>query len=65
VLILHEAGMTCMTSSGLQANANYEVDGQASTGIFVGARGSGTVTVDIATHQETLSGQLILAPSAP
>ena len=60
VLILHEAGMTCMTSSGLQARATYRVDGQASTGIFAGARGTGDVTVDVTTHQETLSGTLIL-----
>ena len=64
VLILHEAGMTSMTASGLQATATYQVDGQASTGIFAGARGTGDVTVDVATHQETLSGKLILAPPA-
>ena len=64
VLILHEAGMTCMTSSGLRASATYRVDGQASTGIFAGARGAGNVTVNVATHQETLSGTLILAPPA-
>ncbi len=63
VLILHEAGMTCPTSSGLQASATYQVDGQASTGIFAGARGTGDVTVNITTHQETLSGTLILIPS--
>jgi hypothetical protein len=64
VLILHEAGMTCMTFSGLQASATYQVDGQASTGIFAGARGTGNVTVDVTTHQETLSGTLILTPPA-
>ena len=64
VLILHEAGMTCLTASGLQATATYQVDGRASTGIFAGARGTGDVTVDVATHRETLSGKLILAPSA-
>ena len=64
VLILHEAGMTCMTASGLQATATYQVDGRASTGIFAGARGTGHVTVDVATHQETLSGKLILAPAS-
>ena len=61
VLALHEAGMTCLTSSGPQANATYRVDGLASTGIFAGARGSGTVTVDVATGHEALSGTLILA----
>lgn len=64
VLILHEAGMTCPTASGLQASATYRVDGQASTAIFAGARGSGDVTVDVATGQETLSGTLILIPQA-
>ncbi len=64
MLILHEAGMTCMTSSGLQASATYHVDGQASTGIFAGARGTGNVIVDVVTHQETLSGTLILNPRA-
>jgi len=64
VLILHEAGMTCLTASGLQATATYQVDGRASTGIFAAARGTGDVTVDVATHQETLSGKLILAPAA-
>jgi hypothetical protein len=36
----------------------------ASTGIFDGARGTGHVSVDVATHQETLSGTLILIPQA-
>ena len=61
VLALHEAGMTCLTASGPQANATYRVDGLASTGIFAGAHGSGTVTVDVATGHEALSGTLILA----
>jgi len=62
VLVLQEAGMTCMTASGPQARATYQVDGQASTGIFAGARGTGDVTVDVTTGQETLSGTLILKP---
>ena len=61
VLALHEAGMTCITASGPQAHATYRVDGQASTGIFAGAHGSGTVTVDVTTGHEALSGTLILA----
>jgi hypothetical protein len=36
------------------------VDGQASTGIFAGARGTGNVTVDPATGHDTVSGTLIL-----
>jgi len=64
VLALHEAGMTCITASGPQAHATYRVDGRASTGIFAGARGTGTVTVDVTTGHETLSGTLILIPRA-
>ena len=61
VLALHEAGMTCLTASGPQAHATYQVDGRASTGIFAGAHGSGHVTVDVTTGHEALSGTLILA----
>jgi hypothetical protein len=64
VLVTHEMGMTCVTASGLQARGTYQVDGLASTGIFAGARGTGDVMVDVATHHETLSGKLILAPPA-
>jgi hypothetical protein len=62
VLELHEAAMLCVTASGPQVNGTYRVDGQASTGIFAGARGTGHVTVDVATGQDTLSGTLILKP---
>jgi hypothetical protein len=62
VLELHEAAMNCMTASGPQVTGTYRVDGQASTGIFAGARGTGHVTVDVATGQDTLSGTLILNP---
>ena len=62
VLELHEAAMNCTTASGPQVNGTYRVDGQASTGIFAGARGTGHVTVDVATGQDTLSGTLILIP---
>jgi hypothetical protein len=47
-----------MTASGPQIT--YRVDGRDSTGIFAGARGTGHVTVDVATGQHTLSGTLIL-----
>jgi hypothetical protein len=60
VLATHEAGMTCMTASGPQATGTYRVDGQASTGIFAGARGTGHVRVDVTTGHETISGTLIL-----
>jgi hypothetical protein len=45
-----------------QVTGTYRVDGQASTGIFAGARGTGHFTVDVATGQDTLSGTLILIP---
>jgi len=60
VLELHEAAMNCVTASGPQVTGTYRVDGQASTGIFAGARGTGHVTVDVTTGQDTLSGTLIL-----
>ena len=60
VLELHEAAMNCVTASGPQVTGTYRVDGQASTGIFAGARGTGHVTVDVATGHDTLSGTLIL-----
>ena len=64
VLVQHEAGMACITASGPQVSATYRVDGQASTGIFAGARGTGHVSVDVTTGHETLSGTLILTPRA-
>jgi hypothetical protein len=62
VLELSSAAMNCVTASGPQVTGTYRVDGQASTGIFAGARGTGHVTVDVATGQDTLSGTLILKP---
>jgi hypothetical protein len=62
-LALREAGIKCPTPSGLVFTGTYEVDGLSSTGVFAGARGSGDVTVDIATHTATLSGRLNLAGS--
>lgn len=62
-LALREAGIKCPTPSGLVFSGSYEVDGLSSTGAFAGARGSGDVTVDIATHTATLSGKLKLAGS--
>jgi hypothetical protein len=62
-LALREAGIKCPTPSGLVFNGSYEVDGLSSSGVFAGARGSGDVTVDIATHTATLSGKLKLAGS--
>ena len=62
VLELHETGALCVTASGPQVTGTYRVDGQASTGIFAGARGTGHFTVSAATGQDTLSGTLILKP---
>jgi hypothetical protein len=62
VLELHEAAMLCVTASGPHVTGTYRVDGQASTGIFAGGRGTGHVTVDVATGQDTLFGTLILKP---
>ena len=61
VLELSTTGMNCVTASGPQVTGTYRVDGQASTGIFAGARGAGHFTVSAATGQDTLSGTLILA----
>jgi hypothetical protein len=60
-LALREAGIKCPTPSGLVFTGTYQIDGLSSTGVFAGARGSGDVTVDIATHTATLSGDLKLA----
>jgi hypothetical protein len=62
-LALREAGIKCPTPSGPVFTGEYTVDGLSSTGVFAGARGTGDVTVDIATHTATLSGRLNLADS--
>jgi hypothetical protein len=62
LLELHETATLCVTASGPQVTGTYRVDGQASTGIFAGARGTGHLTVDVTTGQDTLSGTLILIP---
>ncbi len=62
LLELHETATLCPTASGPQVTGTYRVDGQASTGIFAGARGTGHITVDVTTGQDTLSGTLILIP---
>ncbi len=67
-LVLREGGIQCITASGPVFNGTYVVDGDASTGIFAGAEGSGTVTVHIAIPPRpgttTLSGRLKLAESS-
>jgi hypothetical protein len=59
-LALREAGIKCPTPSGLVFTGSYEIDGLSSSGVFAGASGDGSVTVDIATHTATLSGKLKL-----
>jgi hypothetical protein len=61
VLELFELSTACPTQAGTEITGTYEVDGLSSTGVFAGARGSGDVTVDLATHTATLSGRLHLA----
>ena len=61
VLILREHAYVCQTAAGPVATGTWRVDGDSSTGIFAGARGSGTDTVHIPTARSTLSGKLKLA----
>ncbi|MDQ3672593.1 MAG: hypothetical protein M3364_09210 [Actinomycetota bacterium] len=63
VLLLRELGIACPTASGPVITGTYEIDGLSSTGIFAGARGSGDLTVALATSTATLSGKLKLADS--
>ena len=67
-LVLREAGIQCITPSGNIVTGTFVVDGAASTGIFAGAEGSGTVTVHVAIPPQlgstTLSGRLKLAESS-
>ena len=63
VLETHEVAKLCMTASGPRITGTYRVDGQASTGIFAGARGTGNVAVDPTTGHDTMSGTLILRSS--
>ena len=61
VLILRNRAYVCQTAAGPVATGTWHVDGDASTGIFAGARGSGTESVHIPTATSTLSGKLKLA----
>lgn len=63
VLVLRELAYVCQTGSGPVASGTWAVDGASSTDIFAGARGSGEITVAIATSTATLSGKLNLAAS--
>jgi hypothetical protein len=61
VLVLRGLAIRCPTESGPDITGTYEVDGLSSTGIFAGARGTGTDTVNTVTHTSTISGKLKLA----
>jgi hypothetical protein len=61
VLVLKTLAHRCPTASGLVAIGQFEVDGVSSTGVFAGAWGSGTDTVQIGTTvTTTISGKLHL-----
>jgi hypothetical protein len=60
-LVLVETAYVCQTPSGPQASGTWTVDGDASTGVFAGARGNGEVTVHIPTRTATHTGKLKLA----
>ena len=65
VLVLRNKAFVCQTAAGPAATGTWQVDGASSTGIFAGARGSGTESVHIPTAQSSLSGKLKLAGGAP
>ena len=58
VLVLVETAYVCQTPSGPKASGTWTVDGDASTGAFAGARGSGEVSVEIPTRTATHTGKL-------
>ncbi len=63
VLALRASGIKCPTADGFRITARYLIDGAASTGVFAGARGSGTDTVELVPGrpgQVTISGKLKL-----
>ena len=60
-LVLKTLAHRCPTASGLVAIGQFEVDGVSSTGVFAGAWGSGSDTVQIgAIVTTTISGKLYL-----
>ncbi len=65
VLVLKSLAHRCPAEFGIHVIGQYEVDGDASTGIFAGARGRGADTVETgpppATPVVTISGKLHLA----
>ena len=66
VLVLKSLAHRCPAEFGIRVIGRYEVDGDASTGIFAGARGRGADTLEVpgpppATPVVTISGKLHLA----
>jgi hypothetical protein len=61
VLVIRELAYVCPTPSGLVGTSTWTVDGPSSTGVFAGARGEGTETIDLTAHTSTLTGKLLLA----
>ena len=61
VLIVRGTAYVCQTAAGPVVTGRWHVDGQSSTGVFAGARGSGDETVQILTATSSLSGKLKLA----
>jgi len=61
-LVLKTSAHRCPTVSGLIAYGEFEVDGASSTGVFEGAWGGGSDTVNIAMplNNVTISGKLHL-----
>lgn len=60
VLVLRVLAYVCQTSAGPQVTGTWTVDGDSSTGVFAGARGSGDEFVDIPNQAATLTGHLKL-----
>jgi hypothetical protein len=65
VLVLKSLAHRCPGPFGINVSGRYEVDGDASTGIFAGASGRGTDTVESRPPPDaplvTISGKLKLA----
>jgi hypothetical protein len=60
VLVIRELSYVCQTDSGPIGTGSWEVDGPSSSGIFAGARGSGTDRIDISSRTSALLGSLKL-----
>ncbi len=61
VLVIRELAYVCPTPSGLVGTSSWTIDGPSSTGVFAGAHGDGTESIDLTTRTSTLSGKLHLA----